>query len=499
MILVTAAEMRALDDHAIRTIGIPGAALMESAGRSVAEVVTKLGAHRIAVVAGSGNNGGDGCVCARYLHQRGTDVVLLLAVERGQFRGDAALHLTAAERAGVPICSGMANGSRIDQAELVVDALFGTGLSRPVEGELAAWIDRINRAPGIRVAVDLPSGLHADRGIPLGACVQADHTITFAFAKLGLVTAPGFHYAGQLHVADIGIAPPQLPRRHLLDDGCLEPLRAPRTVLAHKGTFGHALLVAGSRGRSGAAWLAGEACARAGAGLVTVATSIETQSALMAHLVEVMTASLGAEPIDPVTAWTALAALCQGKRAIAFGPGLGTGDAMRQLMHRLLEIWKGPLVCDADGLTLLASDLAPLDRTSARVVLTPHPGEMARLCGTSVEEIEQDRVGYAEAFAAKHACVVVLKGARTVIAAPDRTAISPAGNPGMASGGTGDALTGIVAALLAQGWEPFAAATMGVYWHGRAGDLAAKQLGERGLLARDLIAALPRVATAGGA
>jgi NAD(P)H-hydrate epimerase len=503
VIVVTAAEMRALDEETIQQIGVPGAVLMESAGRGVVDAIrglfpTLLGL-RVAVVAGAGNNGGDGFVVARHLRNHGAEVSIILCAAPEKVTGDARVHFDAALRSGVPLLDGTAQGFAgstllLDGAQVIVDALLGTGVSRPVEGHLADVIARVNAAAGLRVAVDLPSGLDADRGHPLGTCVRADHTVTFAFPKLGLVTAPGFTYTGRLHVVDIGIAKIRAAavRRLLLDEICIAPLQQPRPPTGHKGTFGHALIVAGSHGHTGAALLAGEACARAGAGLVTIASPDGAQAALAARVVEVMTAAVGPEPLDGDAAWQKLAPLTEGKRALGFGPGVPRDDGTARLLDRVLAHWRGPLVIDADGLNLLSRDLAPLDTTSAQVVLTPHPAEMARLAGIATDEVQADRVGVAERFAAQHRCVVVLKGARTVVASEGRTAINPTGNPGMGSGGTGDVLTGVICALLAQGMAPFAAACAGVFLHGRAGDLARDEIGEAGLLASDLVEALPR-------
>ena len=520
MKLVTAAEMRALDHATIHKMGVPGVVLMESAGRAVADLVSELGpvdGRLVVVVCGAGNNGGDGFVVARHLHGRGADVRVILVAPPDKIAGDAKTHLHAVINIGLPILDGRAEAfdaaaPLLDRAWVIVDALLGTGVARPVEGHLAAVIERINAAPAIRVAVDLPSGLDADRGWPLGTCVEAHHTVTFGLPKIGLATAPGFVHAGRLRVADIGI-PPALTRdvwRTLLDDRVLAPLRAPRSATAHKGTFGHALIVAGSRGHTGAALLAGEACARAGAGLVTIASPDEAQASLQGRVVEVMTAPIGAEPATDAAwgeaAWSTLAPLCEGKRAIAFGPGVPRAPGMRRLLERLLAGWRGPLVIDADGLNLLAEDLAPLGRrsgveqpalaglpkTAAHVVLTPHPAEMARLARTTVEAVQADRVGAAEALASRTRAVVVLKGARTVIASPEGpTAINPTGGPALGSGGTGDVLTGVIAALLAGGLAPFEAACAGAYLHGRAGDRAAEARGDAGVLARDVIDQLP--------
>jgi NAD(P)H-hydrate epimerase len=501
MILVTAEEMRRLDAETIQGIGVPGAVLMESAGRGVVEVMAQLGAldgARICVLAGPGNNGGDGAVVARHLSNRGARVELVLAAPRARVTGDAALHLAAAEKSGVPVVDGSDGhleqaAAAIARAAIVVDALLGTGVARAVEGHLARLIEAANRASALRVAVDLPSGMDADRGVALGACIEAHHTVSFGFAKLGLVGWPGCTRVGELHVVDIGI-PARLAsslKRRLLGDVEQKLLAAPRATGAHKGTFGHALIVAGSHGHTGAALLAGEACARAGAGLTTIASPDGAQAALAARVVEVMTAPLGPEPLDG--AWARLEPLTRGKRAIAFGPGVPRQAGTRALLAELLAAWQGPLVLDADGLNLLAEDLAPLARTRAQVIVTPHPAEMARLAGVATDAVQADRVGTAERFAARHGVVVALKGARTVVAAPDgRTGVNPTGNPGMASGGTGDVLTGVVAALCAQGLAPFEAACAGVWLHGRAGDLAAAARGEAGLLARDLVDELPR-------
>lgn len=539
MRLVTANEMRVLDRHTIEVLGVPGVVLMESAGRAVAdlawELLAQAGKRRVVVVAGPGNNGGDGYVAARHLHHRGAEVRVLLLADEPKIAGDARTHYEAMRRSGVPVEGALHAPSGAPDplavlagADLVIDALLGTGAARPVTGRFLDAIDRINAAPGLRLAVDVPSGLDCDRGQPQPRCVQAHHTVTFAFAKLGLATAPGYLHAGRLHVADIGIPrglpdllaetqPDMLgPAAVLLDDAVLAPLRAPRPPLAHKGTSGHLLVVAGSRQHPGAALLCAQAAMRAGAGLVTLAAPEETERALAARVVEVSTASLGLEAAlvadapDPAldeheadalvpelhgeAAWTALARLVEGKQAVAFGPGVPRLPGMRRLLERLLAHYAGPVVLDADGLNLLAEDLLPLSTTRAQVILTPHPAELGRLARLTTAEVQADRVGVARAFAERHGVLVVLKGARTVIASPDgRVAINLTGNPGLASGGTGDALTGIVGALLAQGLPTEAAARAGVYLHGRAGDLARDAQGcEQGLLASDLIAHIPR-------
>jgi NAD(P)H-hydrate epimerase len=496
-VIVTAAEMRALDTAVIDDVGVPGVALMEAAGRGVVDVLARvcdLARARVVVYAGPGNNGGDGYVVARLCANRGAAVEVLRCAAEDKLRGDARTHMLACARSGVPIHDATTVGglAAAGPADVVVDALLGTGLARDVEGHLRAAIAHLNARPGLKVAVDVPSGLDSDRGVPLGDCVRADHTVTFAFAKRGLVGAPGFTFAGQLHVADIGI-PESLARARgvaavLLDERVLAPLRAPRDPMAHKGTAGHLLLVAGSTGKAGAALLAGGSALRTGVGLCTLAAPREIIGALDGKVAEVMTAAydVGAS----------LASLVAGRRAVAIGPGMPTDAAMRPVLAGLVAAAAAaglPVVLDADALNHLAAEPHLLDGIAgARLVLTPHPGEAARLAGRPGAALQQDRVAAASALAARFSAIVALKGARTVVAAPDgRIAINPTGNPGLASGGTGDVLTGCVGALLAQGLEPFHAAAAAVYLHGAAADRVAARRGMRGLLANDVIDALP--------
>jgi NAD(P)H-hydrate epimerase len=507
MLILTAAEMRALDREVIERVGVPGVVLMEAAGRGVADLIGALGRAPVTVWAGPGNNGGDGLVAARHLANRGVDVAVVLCAPAAKVRGDALVHLQACERSGVPILDGATAAglaaAAARPAEVVVDALLGTGLEREVTGHLADAIARINVHAAVKIAVDIPSGLDADRGIPLGACVRADHTVTFAFAKRGLVIAPGFTFAGRLHVIDIGI-PERLARAHgvhaeLLDERVLDGLRRPRDPLGHKGTFGHLLVLAGSGDKLGAALLAGQAALRSGVGLCTVALPTGALGAFAGKVPELMAA--GYLPDDAEAAWASLAPLVDGKRALAAGPGMPTQSSMRGLLAKLVSAALARdlgVVLDADALNHLAADAAILDGAprppSARLVLTPHPGEAARLLGRPVAEVQADRVGAATALAARHQAVVALKGARTIVAAPDgRLAVCPTGNPGLGTGGTGDVLTGCVGALLAEGRDAFGAATAAVYLHGAAGDLVADERGQRGLVAHDVVDALPRV------
>jgi NAD(P)H-hydrate epimerase len=505
MLVVTAAEMRVIDRATIDEYGVPGPVLMEAAGRGAADVLCAIRPPRglrVAILCGSGNNGGDGAVIARHLWNRGADVRLYLCAPREKIRGDADLHLRVAEKMRIPCVDASGGAAALDdfarRADVIVDALLGTGLSAEVRGVYREVIEAVNALPALVLAVDLPSGLDGDRGVPLGVCVRADHTVTFAHPKVGLVTDPGFARVGRLHVVDIGV-PRGLGETlggalWLLEEEEVRALLPPRPPGGHKGTFGHLLVIAGSAGKTGAALLAGLAALRSGAGLATVATTAGGQRALDAKTLEVMTALLceGEEP--DAEAWDRVQQTLYGKTAVALGPGIPRGPAMTAFVARLVSECPVPLVVDADGINHLAADPAPLRRARAPIILTPHPGEMARLAGRSTAEVQSDRLGIARAFAAEHRVVVCLKGARTVIALPDgRAFINPTGNPGLGTGGTGDVLTGMIGAFLAQGLPAIDAARLGVFLHGRAGDLAAETRGQAGLIAGDLLEAVPRV------
>ncbi len=498
MLVVTATEMRALDAWTIAH-HTPGPVLMERAGEGAARV---LAAHwpkaggQVVVCCGTGNNGGDGFVLARHLRRVRYGAEVWLVGRRDDLRGDAAAMAARWEGAVTTIESpGQVEAlcRRLERAGIVVDALLGTGLKAPVAGTLATVIDAINAAGKPVLAIDIPSGLSADTGHPLGATVRADVTATFAFPKVGQVMYPGAELCGRLEVVDIGIPPEAIaevePRMRLLeahDVGCLLPRRARD---AHKGTFGHVLIVAGSRGKTGAALLAAAATARAGAGLTTLAAPAALLPVVEGHVREVMCEPLP-DGLDTGAA-PALDRLLAGRAAVVCGPGLGQAEGARAIVHHVVRHARTPLVLDADGLNAIAGT-AVLRERPAPTIVTPHPGEMARLLGCSTTEVQADRVATARRFAAAHDVVTVLKGARTVIAAPGGgVAISPTGNPGMGSGGMGDVLSGILGGLLAQGLDAMAAASLGVFAHGAAADAVAARRGEVGLLAGDLLDELP--------
>ncbi len=508
MYLVSAREMRELDRLTIEQYGIPGHVLMERAGAGATEALLTAFPHvhttLVLVVAGKGNNGGDGFVIARLLKKRGVKCEVLLAAKKGEVKGDARRNLTAFLRLRGKV-SEVTEPAHLDVVQeklarcgLIVDALLGTGLNAPVQGLLAALIDLVNASGVPVVAVDIPSGLDTDRGEPLGTAIQADLTVTFGYPKLGHVTDTGALYTGTLVVADIGIAPAAIatvrPCSALLTAEEVGALVRVRPRAAHKGDFGHLLVLAGARGKSGAALMCGGAGLRVGTGLVTLAGPASLNSIFSSVWMEAMTIPMPERPDGSFNLDEgAVAEAIQGKTAIAFGPGVGVSTDTIGLTRWLLTNSKLPLVIDADGLNCLSTDPEVLRNATVPVILTPHPGEMARLIGKPTAEIQADRLGVARAFATHYHCYLILKGAHTVIAAPDgRCWVNPTGNPGMASGGMGDVLTGILGGLLAQGYPPHEACMLGVFLHGYAGDLAAREKGEAGILARDVIERLPQ-------
>lgn len=509
MRLVTAQEMREIDRQAIEEYGIPGLLLMENAGRQVAEAVRRrlgnVSGKRVVVLCGKGNNGGDGLVAARHLLQAGAVVKVFFICEPEEITGDARVNFQIWERLGQQVYRllGSSNGLQLLKvalinADAVVDALYGTGFRGRLSDRLSKAVEAVNASGKFVVAVDIPSGLEADTGRVNGPCIRADVTVTFGLPKLGLVLEPGADYTGKVAVADISL--PRVltektgPGRYLLNRKLVASWFSRRPVTAHKGNFGRVLVVGGSRGMLGAACLAASAALRSGAGLVTLAVPGSLQDTAAAKLTEAMTCGLpetaegslsrGAGPVvmDYLTRSTVL----------ALGPGLSQHPETVSLVRELVQASGRPLVLDADGLNAFAGEAELLAGRQEPLVVTPHPGEMARLLNVEVGAVEANRVKIAEQAARRWGCVAVLKGARTVVAGPDGyTGVNSTGNPGMATGGTGDVLTGVIAALLAQGLDPFRAAAAGVYLHGRAGDIAAREKGEMGLVAGDLLSFLP--------
>ncbi len=484
--LYRAEQVRELDRLAIEYYGISGTALMATAGQALFDEIRRSWPRlrQLAVLCGGGNNGGDGYVVARLAKQAGLEVEVYQLVEPRHLKGDARHAWEEAEAAGISMIN--YDGQRIDGHELIVDALLGTGLSGPTEGIWAEAITAINEAPCPVIAADIPSGLSADSGCVHGCGVEADVTVTFIGLKRGLFTADGPDYCGRLVFSDLNV-PAEVyghlgPDARRIDYPALSSLLPLRRLAANKGDFGHVLVVGGDLGMSGAARMAAEAAARTGAGLVSVATRAAHAATISSARPELMCHAV--EEAD------ALIPLLHRASVVAIGPGLGQGEWGRAMLGRILES-NLPLVLDADALNLLAVEPLRHDKW----VLTPHPGEAARLLGCTAAEIQQDRFGAVASLEASYGGITVLKGAGTLVLGSDgEIALCSEGNPGMASGGMGDVLTGVIAALIAQGMGLHEAARLGVVIHATAADEVAGRDGERGLLASDLFSLLRRLA-----
>jgi ADP-dependent NAD(P)H-hydrate dehydratase / NAD(P)H-hydrate epimerase len=497
MKVLTAAEMRAVDRRTIES-GIPGIVLMENAGHRVVEFLEKrfapLAGQRIAILCGKGNNGGDGMVIARQLATRfrpaSLDVVLYSAPE--ELKGEAAANFEMLRTCACAVAHEIPPRARL--ATLVIDALLGTGVSGPAAGRSLEGIREINSGFPLAkvVAVDIPSGMPSDSGEPAGEFARVDATVTFTAPKVGQVLAPNCDHVGELVVAPIGSPPELFEEDDAIFLSLIEPrmfagVLAPRSPAGHKGTFGHVLVVGGSRGKTGAAAMTGLAALRAGAGLVTVASVHTAIPVIAGHAPEMMTEPLAENDSGGISREVSLDRLAQGKTVIAMGPGMGRHPDTEALVRRTAGALDQPIVIDADGLHAIRGD-------GKIRVLTPHPGEMATLTGKTTAEVQEDRVGVTRRFATEQGVVLVLKGQRTLIGFPDGAVwINPTGTPALGTGGSGDVLTGLIAGLLAQfprEWRQATAAA--VYLAGLAGELGAREWGEKCLIATDTLRFLPQ-------
>jgi len=506
MKIVTGEIMQLLDRRAIEEFGVSGLTLMENAGRKCTEsIIDEFGYgpdRRAVVVAGKGNNGGDGYVIARLLKEHDWQVATFVMARQEEIRGDARSNLDLLSDIPLLFCPGQGGldryASTLREATVIVDALLGTGLKSSVSGIFEEAINIINNSGKPVISVDIPSGIDAATGEMLGCAVKADMTVTFALPKCGHILYPGAEYTGKLKIVDIGI-PTELTASaagyEFLDSEAVKPLLKRRGRNAHKGDSGHCLIVAGSTGKSGAAALAANSAVRSGAGLVTLAAPENLNTILEIKTTEAMTIPIpdGGSGYLGCDAREFIEAALAGKDVMALGPGISWHPETAKLVRELAMDTELPLVIDADGLNALSEDPdILLLKKSSIVILTPHPGEMGRLAGVSTKSVEQDRIGVAREFAQKYHVYLILKGAGTVIAAPGgAVAINGSGNPGMASGGMGDVLTGVLAAFIAQGYEPFSACKLGVFIHGHAADLAASEKGEIGMSAMDVQERLP--------
>jgi NAD(P)H-hydrate epimerase len=510
MEIVSGEQMRSIDRRAIESLGIPGLQLMEAAGRGVADSLVadypgSVGGC-VAVLCGKGNNGGDGLVAARYLARHGIQPRVLLLASAGELRGDAARNLVAAREQGLEVREipdeaawSEARGV-LDEVCVVLDAMLGTGVRGGARGLVATVIEDLNESTTPVVSVDLPSGIDADRVSIDGPTVRAERTYTLCRPKLPLLLDPAAAYAGSVRVVPIGIPVEALGEEDLslewIERTTARALMPHREAASHKGDHGHLLAVAGSRNKSGAAVLLARGALRAGVGLITVATTTSAQERVAVQQAEVMTEPLAETADGEMAAAAAPVALelLTRRDALALGPGLGTGDETREAVRAIVAGSTAPMVIDADGLHALATspDALPLPERRRPVVLTPHPGEAARLLGIETTEVQTDRLAAARRLALTSAAVVVLKGHQSIVACPTgRIGISSAGNPGMATGGTGDVLTGVLGALLASGLSAWDSARLAVFVHADAGDRAARRLGQDGMIASDLIDELP--------
>jgi hydroxyethylthiazole kinase-like uncharacterized protein yjeF len=510
MMAVTASEMRALDKLTIETYGIPGVVLMENAGRGAAEIILRhfgnMANRRVGIFAGKGNNGGDGLVVARYLHKRGIPVQIYLLAQKGQISGDAKVNMDTALEMKVPLVEVADEKAfslyKTDMRHLgiVVDGILGTGLTADVRGFYRDVIEFINGLKEPVVAMDIPSGLDSDNGRPKGVCVKADLTVTFGLPKLGQLIHPGLDMVGRLEVVDIGIPKEALAKaqiqNNVISPDMLRGLIRDRIPDSHKGTYGHLLVISGSVGKTGAAALTCLGALRAGAGLVTLGIPKSLNLAMEAKLTEVMTEPLPEtrEQTFSLSAFKPIATLTARKGAVAIGPGISTHPETQKLVLKFVKGLAIPMIIDADGVNALAGHIDILKKAKVDIIITPHPGEMARLVGMFTSEIQRDRIGITRAVAREHGIYVVLKGARTIVGDPGGNIyINPTGNPGMATGGVGDVLTGIIGGLMVQGYTALDACLLGVYIHGHAGDLIAKDRGQIGMIATDIVDRLPEV------
>jgi ADP-dependent NAD(P)H-hydrate dehydratase / NAD(P)H-hydrate epimerase len=517
--LVTAGQMQELDRQATAAHGIPGLTLMENAGRGVVESMErhlgKLAGTRPLVVCGKGNNGGDGFVVTRLLLAKEAKPDCMLLGRAADLSGDALTNYKRLADSGFAVRE---VPSRADieplfrERKIVVDAIFGTGLTRAPSGLTAEAITLINKPGSYVVSIDLPSGLKSDSGVPYEPCVRANLTVTMALPKLGLWLHPGRALAGKVEGVDIGMAQGKgesgsdevglgtfhfdlSPEAFLLDAEHIRTILPKRRPDGHKGTFGAALIIAGSRNFSGAAVLAGMAAVRSGCGLIRLAIPDGIANVVASDVIEAVKIPLpqtDTEALSPA-AIESLLELAADAQAIAIGPGIGTDRRTQKLELSFLAEVEKPTVIDADGINNLAGRLALLSRVKAPLVLTPHPGEFSRLTGLKTEAVNADRVGVSRKFATEKKVVLVLKGASTIVASPDgRVFVNPTGNSGLAKGGTGDILTGLITGLIAQGMSPLDAACAGVYLHGLAADIAVQSLTEYCLAAGDLPRFLPQ-------
>ena len=507
MKVVTAAEMRGIDEKTIKTFGLSSAVLMERAGLAVAAKVRGLfGKRKVIVISGGGNNGGDGIVAGRELFRSGWNVRAFLLAAENRLSPDCLKQYKTAKKMGLPIEFRTGIRSADLHSAVVIDAIFGTGINKTVGPPVADVIAFLNKSEAPVISVDIPSGISADNGEVLGEAVRADYTVTFGLPKIGHLLHPGAECCGKLFVEDIGFPAELLTSDRLMaatiDDRMASSLIPERPVHSYKGNYGHVLVVAGSRGKTGAALMTARACLRSGAGMVTVGVPETLADIFQSRVTEDMVLPLpdtGGGQFSSQAAEHILRFVSEKADVLAIGPGIGTSDDTRSIIPQLIKNSVSPMVIDADGINSIEGNADSLKKARSPVILTPHIGEMARLLRRGPmdyaglrEKISKEGIQTPVSFAKETGTYLILKGAPTVVAVPEgRAFINTTGNPGMATAGAGDVLTGIVAGFLGQGLNPLSAAILGVYMHGLAGDVAATEKGMHSMIATDLIDHLP--------
>ncbi|WP_010246051.1 bifunctional ADP-dependent NAD(P)H-hydrate dehydratase/NAD(P)H-hydrate epimerase [Acetivibrio cellulolyticus] len=518
---VTPDQMKEIDKTAINDFGIPGMVLMENAALGVVREISKIlgtdpgcmassaakrnePSKKVIILAGKGNNGGDAFAVARHLFNMGASVSVYVLSKLVDITGDAKTNLDILVKMGIEI-NEVTRDEQIDEvkkrvelADIVVDGLLGTGLKGEVKGIMACVIELVNDCHVPVIAIDIPSGVNGETGKVSSSCIKACTTVTFGFPKIGQLIHPGCDYVGDLKIVDIGIPKAAVDnikiKGHLIDMEFVSQLIPRRRRDSNKGTYGKILVVAGSRGMTGAACLTGGAALRSGAGLVYLAAPLSLVPVYAGALVEAVTIPFEDENKGylPRQSISGILEQLNNVNVAAVGPGLSAGNEIADVVYNIIKGSRVPIVLDADGINLVAKDLSVLKDIRTQIVMTPHPGEMARLIGTSVKEVQKDRVNIARNFSKEWGVITVLKGSRTIIASPEgEIYINTTGNPGMSTGGSGDVLTGIIAGLIGQGLKPLDASIAGVYLHGACGDNIAAEKGEHGLIAGDLVREIP--------
>jgi ADP-dependent NAD(P)H-hydrate dehydratase / NAD(P)H-hydrate epimerase len=501
MIVLSPERMAKYDRYAIDTWGMPSTVLMENAGRSTYRLMKDeylAGGTHIAVVCGRGNNGGDGFVVGRYALRDGYPTKVYLLARAEELKGDAALNMKLYTVLGGQIVECGEDAAKLreglDKADIIVDAVFGTGLSKAVEGVEKEAIEAINEAGKPVIAIDIPSGIDGKTGLPLGAAVRAAHTYTYGWPKLGQVLYPGAYHTGKLTVIDISIPASAQDTvgvdGHIIDGDMLRGFLRERKPWEHKGTFGHTAVIAGSVGKTGAAAMASLAALKIGAGLVTLLTPESLNAIMEVKLTEVMT-----YPLDDagkghflLSSYEKIVQFLEDKDVVIMGPGLSQNQETMELVRQLYGTVDKPFVIDADGINAFQGHLDVIQGARRGAVFTPHPGELARLMGVTPKEINEDRIGWGKRFVEENGADLVLKGARTLIFGADgEMFICPTGNPALAKGGSGDILTGFVGGMVSQGYSLIEASLFGTYLHGYIADTWAEQGVNMDLLAADLL------------